>query len=142
MEHLLSVEYRRKSKNNKLKLNTTIRQGLTLCLVFLWLEPVKNRNLKGRETTVAERVEITKECIQRNNNYSETALKYQVYGWVKKYRVMGEAGLEDCHGRRAGTLPSRMPEEELRDRIAQLEREKLGSQHIFGQNFKQQILAY
>jgi hypothetical protein len=37
---------------------------------------------------------------------------------------MGEAGLEDRRGHRAGTLPSRTPEEELRDRIAQLEREK------------------
>lgn len=36
---------------------------------------------------------------------------------------MGESGLEDRRGHRAGTLPSRTPEEELRDRIAQLERE-------------------
>lgn len=42
----------------------------------------------------------------------------------KKYRKMGIAGLEDRRGRRAGTLPSRTPEEKLRDRIAQLEREK------------------
>jgi hypothetical protein len=37
---------------------------------------------------------------------------------------MGSAGLEDRRGRRAGTQPSRTPEEALRDRIAQLEREK------------------
>jgi len=85
---------------------------------------------KGRETTPTERIEIAKECISKNNNYGETALKYQVsysqvYGWVQKYRAMGEMGLEDRRGRRSGTLPSRTPEEELRDRIAQLEREKL-----------------
>jgi len=34
---------------------------------------------------------------------------------------MGMAGLEDRRGRRVGTQPSRTPEEELRDRIAQLE---------------------
>ena len=89
-----------------------------------------SRMTKGRETTPTERIEIAKECISKNNSYGETALKYhvsysQVYGWVKKYHAMGEAGLEDRRGRRAGTLPSRTPEEELRDRIAQLEREKL-----------------
>ena len=84
---------------------------------------------KGRETTPEERIAIAKECISKNNNYGESALKYQVsyqqvYGWIKKYEAMGEAGLEDRRGRWAGTLPSRTPEEELRDRIAQLEREK------------------
>jgi len=88
-----------------------------------------SRMTKGRETTPSERIAIAKECISRNNNYGETALKHQVsyqqvYGWVQKYQAMGEAGLEDRRGRRAGTLPSRTPEEELRDRIAQLEREK------------------
>ena len=84
---------------------------------------------KTRETTPDERIAIARECISKNNNYGETALKYQVsyqqvYGWVKKYQAMGESGLEDRRGRRAGTLPSRTPEEELRDRIAQLERDK------------------
>jgi len=46
----------------------------------------------------------------------------QVYTWTKKYREMGEAGLEDRRGRRVGTQPSRTPEEELRDKIAQQER--------------------
>lgn len=32
--------------------------------------------------------------------------------------------MEDRRGHCAGTLPSRTPEEEMRDRIAQLEREK------------------
>jgi len=55
------------------------------------------------------------------------ALKYncsyqQVRNWVKRYEKMGAAGLEDRRGRRVGTLPSRTPEEELRDRIAELER--------------------
>ena len=55
------------------------------------------------------------------------ALKYQcsyqqVRNWVKRYEEMGAAGLEDRRGRRAGTMPSRTPEEEMRDRIAELER--------------------
>jgi transposase-like protein len=84
---------------------------------------------KGRDTTAEERIEIVKACITNGNDFGGTALKYQVsyqqvYTWTKKYREMGEAGLEDRRGHRAGTLPSRTPEEELRDRIAQLEREK------------------
>ncbi|MPN35351.1 hypothetical protein SDC9_182849 [bioreactor metagenome] len=84
---------------------------------------------KGRDTTPEERIEIVRECIAGGDDYGGIALKYkvsyqQIYTWTKKYREMGEAGLEDRRGHRVGTLPSRTPEEELRDRIAQLEREK------------------
>ena len=86
-----------------------------------------SRMTKGRDTTAEERKEIVKACITNGDDYGGTALKYQVsyqqvYTWTKKYREMGEAGLEDRRGRRAGTLPSRTLEEELRDKIAQLER--------------------
>lgn len=88
-----------------------------------------SRMTKSRDTTAEERIQIVKECIANGNDYGGTALKYQVsyqqvYTWMKKYHEMGESGLEDRRGHRAGTLPSRTPEEELRDRIAQLEREK------------------
>ena len=84
---------------------------------------------KSRSTTPAERIQIVKECIANGNDYGGAAIKnhvsyQQVYMWTKKYREMGEAGLEDRRGHRAGTLPSRTPQEELKDRIAQLEREK------------------
>ena len=46
----------------------------------------------------------------------------QVRNWVLRYEKMGAAGLEDRRGRRAGTQPARTPEEELRDKIAELER--------------------
>jgi transposase-like protein len=86
-----------------------------------------SRMTKGRDTTREERIQIVKECITGGDDYGGTALKYQVsyqqvYTWTKKYREMGEAGLEDRRGHRAGTLPSRTPEEELKDKIAQLER--------------------
>lgn len=82
---------------------------------------------KGRDTTPEERVQIVKECIANGSDYGGTALKYQVsyqqvYTWTKKYREIGETGLEDRRGHRAGTMSSRTPEEELRDRVAQLER--------------------
>lgn len=89
--------------------------------------PGGSRMTKARETTIAERIEIVRACIASGNNYGEVAQKHQVsyqqvYTWTKKYRTMGEAGLEDRRGHRSGTLPSRTPEEELRDRVAQLER--------------------
>ena len=88
------------------------------------------RMTTGRNTSLSERVEIAKDCIQNGKNYTETAIKYkvsfqQVYGWVKRYLDMGESGLEDRRGRRLGTLPSRSPEEELRDRVARLEKKNL-----------------
>ena len=41
---------------------------------------------------------------------------------MKRYEEMGSAGLEDRRGRRAGTQPARTYEEEMRDKIADLER--------------------
>jgi len=82
---------------------------------------------KVRKTNFEERIEIVKDCLSNNRNYGASALKYdcsyqQVRNWVLNYEKMGQAGLEDRRGRRAGTQPSRTPEEELRDRIAELER--------------------
>lgn len=41
---------------------------------------------------------------------------------------MGKAGLEKRRDKRAGSLPSRTPEEALRDKIAELERKNLDLQ--------------
>ena len=41
---------------------------------------------------------------------------------------MESKGLEDRRGRRVGSLPSRTPEEELRDKIAELKRKNLDLQ--------------
>ncbi len=82
---------------------------------------------KTRKTTLEERLHIVKDCLDHDRNFGAMALKYncsyqQVRNWVDKYEKMGSAGLEDSRGKRAGTQPSRTPEEELRDRIAELER--------------------
>lgn len=82
---------------------------------------------KARTTTPEERLQIVKDCLVNDNNYGAMAIKYncsyqQIRNWVKKYEDMGPAGLEDRRGRRVGSLPSRSPEEELRDKIAALER--------------------
>ena len=82
---------------------------------------------KTRQTTPEERLTIVQDCLANDKNYGAMALKYncsyqQVRNWVLRYEQMGKAGLEDRRGRRVGSQPSRTPEEELRDKIAQLER--------------------
>lgn len=82
---------------------------------------------KARKTTFEERVEIVHYCLMHHRNYGETAITYQVSyqqvrNWVLKYDEMGEQGLKDRRGHRAGTEPSRTPEEEMRDRLAEQER--------------------
>lgn len=82
---------------------------------------------KARSTTPEERLAIVQDCLANDKNYGAMALKYQcsyqqVRNWVKRYEEMGSAGLEDRRGHRVGTMPSRTPEEEMRDKIAELER--------------------
>lgn len=82
---------------------------------------------KSRKTTREERLNIVQDCLANDRNYGAMALKYncsyqQVRNWVLRYEKMGSAGLEDRRGRRIGTQPARTPEEELRDKIAELER--------------------
>ena len=82
---------------------------------------------KAKKTTPEERLEIVRDCLVNDKNYGAIALKYncsyqQVRNWVKRYEEMGSAGLEDRRGRRAGTQTARTHEEEMRDKIAELER--------------------
>lgn len=58
----------------------------------------------GRKTTYEERIEIVEYCIEHNDNYNETAEKYnvsyqQVYTWMRKYADKGVEGLVDRRGR-------------------------------------------
>ena len=87
-----------------------------------------SRMKNTRKTTQEERVRIAKECIENGDNYGEIAIKYQVsyqnvYSWVKKYRELGEAGLEDRRGQRTAQQEPRTEEEKLRIKVAQLEHE-------------------
>ena len=87
-----------------------------------------SRMKKSRQTTQEERVRIAKECIENGDNYGEIAIKYQVsyqnvYSWVKKYRELGEAGLEDRRGQRTAQQEPRTEEERLRIENAQLKHE-------------------
>jgi len=92
---------------------------------------------KGRKTTVEERVEIAKTCVANGKNYQEAAIQYgvsyqQVYQWVRKLELEGEEALEDRRGR---TKPAEehTPEDELRIKIQQVEREneRLRAENLF-----------
>jgi len=85
--------------------------------------------VKARSTTQEERLGIVKDCIEKGLSYSEAAVKYQVSyqqvrSWVLRYKEMGEAGLEDRRGQRKKDQVPRTREEELEQKIAQLEHEK------------------
>ena len=87
-----------------------------------------SRMKNTRKTTQEERVQIAKECIENGGNYGEIAIKYHVsyqnvYSWVKKYRELGEAGLEDRRGQRTAQQEPRTEEERLRIEVAQLKHE-------------------
>ena len=82
----------------------------------------------SRATTKEERIQIVRECIANGCNYGECAIKYnvsyqQVYSWVKRFKDLGEAGLEDRRGRRKVDQEPRSEVEELKIKMAQLEHE-------------------
>jgi transposase-like protein len=82
---------------------------------------------QGRKTTLDERLEIVKYCIEKNEDYKGTAALYdvsyaQVYQWVKQYRQYGEEGLFDRRGK--ARVESKLSEvEKLERKVKQLERE-------------------
>jgi len=83
---------------------------------------------QGRETTQEERIAIVKDCLENGGNFGETALKYQVsyqqvYTWVKKFKKLGEVGLEDRRGRKVAAQKPRTELEDLKVKMAQLEHE-------------------
>ena len=87
-----------------------------------------SRMTTGRKTTQEERIAIAKECLENECNYEAISRKYnvsydQVYNWVKKFKELGEAGLEDRRGKRTEDQVPRTAEEEMKIRIAQLEHE-------------------
>ena len=84
-----------------------------------------SRMKASRTTTKEERIQIVKECIANGCNYGEAAIKYnvsyqQVYGWVKRFKELGEKGLEDRRGRRKADQEPRSEIEKL-----QIENERL-----------------
>ena len=84
-----------------------------------------SRMTTSRKTTKEERVRIVRECLETGCNYGETAIKHnvsyqQVYGWVKRYKELGEAGLEDRRGKRKVNQEPRSEVEKLQIEIEKL----------------------
>lgn len=87
----------------------------------------------GRKTTYDERVEIVKYWIEHQNNYAETAQKYQVsyqqvYMWASKYEKGGVEALQDRRGKR---------KEE--NQMSELEKLKAQNKLLEAQNHRQQM---
>lgn len=80
---------------------------------------------QGRETTLEERIQIAKECIDCGKNYGKMALKYQasyqqVRTWTLRFEEMGETGLEDRRGKRKKDQTPRTELEQAQIEIEQL----------------------
>lgn len=93
----------------------------------------KSIMIKGRKTTYEERITIIQYCIEKQNNYTETADKFQVsyqqvYTWMKKYEELGIDGLLDRRGRTK-------PVEEM----SELERLRMENRLLKAQNKRQQM---
>lgn len=88
---------------------------------------------KGCKTSYEERVEIVKYCIEQQNNYAETAQKYQVsyqqvYSWTTKYETNGVEALQDKRGKRK-TL----------DEMSEVEKLKAENKLLEAKNKRQQM---
>ncbi|MGL4798041.1 MAG: helix-turn-helix domain-containing protein [Cellulosilyticaceae bacterium] len=89
--------------------------------------------IKRRKTTYEERITIVQYCIENQNNYTETADKFQVsyqqvYTWMKKYEELGIDGLLDRRGRTK-------PVEEM----SELERLHMENRLLKAQNKRQEM---
>lgn len=87
-----------------------------------------SRMKQGRETTQEERIAIVRDCLKNGSNFGAAAIKYnvsyqQVYTWVKKFKELGEAGLEDRRGKRIVDQEPRTELEKAQIEIAQLKHE-------------------
>ena len=81
-----------------------------------------------RKYTLEQRVQIVKEYLEEGKTISELAAEHGlgyhlVRDWIQKYQAKGLPGLEDRRGQRIAAQEPRTAEEELRVRVAQLERE-------------------
>ena len=92
---------------------------------------------KGRKTTLEERIQIVKYCLNHQKNYALAAEAYevsyqQVYQWVKKFEANGEEGLRDHRGRTKEEIEL-TPEEKMKIDMKrlELENERLRAENLF-----------
>lgn len=88
---------------------------------------MSNSMIKGRSTTLEERLDIVMYCLQNGKNYHQSSEQFtvsyqQIYQWVKKFEREGEEGLKDKRGRTKAELEL-TPEEKIQRDMKRLERE-------------------
>lgn len=84
---------------------------------------------RGRKTTLAERVEMACECIERDEDYAAVSREhgvsyYQIYTWVKRYKQSGIEGLTFTRGKRqSGGRMTEAEQERARTRLQHAQQE-------------------
>ena len=105
-------------------------------LVLDWVKAYHERDSKKgtgdsvmrRNHTMEERLKAVLSCLDGGERLEDVAQAHQIEvqtlrSWVKKYREMGAAGLEDRRGQRLAEQLPRGKEEALRIENARLKRE-------------------
>lgn len=87
----------------------------------------------GRATTYDERIEIVKFCMEHQNNYAQTAEKFQVsyqqvYTWTNKYLKSGVDALQDRRGKR-----------KTEDKMSELEKLRAQNKLLQAENYRKQM---
>ena len=99
--------------------------------------------IKGRKTTLEERIAIVENHIKSGSTYDETAQKYnvsyqQVYQWYHKYMDKGVDGLKDGRGRtRTEEEMSELEKLKAENRLLKAELENRKLENLFLKKVKE-----
>ncbi|MCF7932544.1 MAG: helix-turn-helix domain-containing protein [Acholeplasmataceae bacterium] len=90
---------------------------------------------KTRKVSQEEKIEIVRWTIENGSQYKLAAQKYetsyaQVYNWVKKYKALGEEGLQDRRGRH-----------KLEEELTEIERLYRENEHLRRRNARLELEA-
>ena len=99
--------------------------------------------IKGRKTTLEERIAIVENHIKSGSTYDETAQKYnisyqQIYQWYHKYMDKGVDGLKDGRGRtRTEEEMSELEKLKAENRLLKAELENRKLENLFLKKVKE-----
>ena len=98
--------------------------------------------IKGRKTTLEERIAIVENHIKSGSTYDETAQKYnvsyqQIYQWHHKYMDKGVDGLKDGRGRTRTEEMSELEKLKAENRLLKAELENRKLENLFLKKVKE-----